>query len=195
ESGRYLLFFVDDNIFCNDFSISTVIQYLNNHPKSLGFSLRLGQNTKICYAHNSNQSLPSFTPLGDQVQTFNWTISEHDFNYPLEISSSVYRTQQIIPLFLRMFFDNPNALEGVMAAQWQEYIKKFPNLLCFEKSVTFCNPINVVQKMTPNRAGTNNVNTVESLSQSFESGKRVDIVKYNGFIPNGCHQEVELFLK
>ncbi len=194
EVDKYLLFLVDDNIFCNDFSISTVIQHLNKCQKTLGFSLRLGQNTSYCYAHNSNQALPSFTTMDDHVLSYDWTVSEHDFKYPLEISSSVYRTKQIIPLLLRFFFDNPNALEGVMAAQWQEYTKKFPKLMCFERSVTFCNPINVVQKVTPNRAGTNTIYTAESLSQLFENGKRIDVNKYDGFIPTGCHQEVELFL-
>jgi hypothetical protein len=195
EPDRYLLFLVDDNIFVKDFSIENIINSLNDQSKALGFSLRLGKNTTYCYAHSSDQAVPSFFHLSNHVFFFDWTISEHDFNYPLEISSSVYRTKQIIPLLLRLFFENPNSLEGVIASFNRNFSKRYPFLLCFEQSVTFCNPINIVQKVAPNRVGANENYTAELLSQNFHSGKRVDISKYDGFIPTGCHQEVELFFK
>lgn len=188
----YLLFLVDDNIFIQDFSIQSAVDRLMLQPDALGFSLRLGKNTAYCYPHRANQTLPEFIDLGDQVLLFNWTKAEGDFGYPLEISSSIYRTKQFLPLLLDTPFDNPNTLEGGIASQTRLFGRKFPLLLSFEKSVTFCNPINVVQKVLENRAGSNNTYSAQSLAQLFDSGKRINVKAFNQFIPNGCHQEVEL---
>lgn len=192
KKDQFLLFLVDDNIFTRDFSLKTVIHHLQNQPNTLGFSLRLGKNTTYCYALDSVQSIPTFSVLDDNVLLYRWPEGEYDFAYPLEISSSVYRTKQIFPLLLRLMFSNPNTLEGGIAAQAPEFRKKLPYLLTFEISVAFCNPINIVQRVMDNNAGNKSIYSASSLSQLFNSGKRVDVNAFNQFISNGCHQEVDL---
>ena len=195
EKNKFILFLVDDNIFIRDFSLKQIIHQLKGHPKALGFSLRLGQNTTYCYTLESDQSLPVFSKLDNDVIMFKWIESEYDFSYPLEVSSSVYRTKQILPLLLRIMFANPNALEGGIANLSQEYMNKYPDLMCFETSVAFCNPVNIVQKVAKNRAGTMSNYSVDTLCQLFDSGKRIDVDAFNNFIPTGCHQEVGLKFK
>jgi len=67
-----------------------------------------------------------------------------------------------------------------------------PSLLCFENSVAFCNPINIIQEQVINRSGVNYEYSTDRLAQLFADGYRIDIGAYTGFIPNSCHQEVEL---
>jgi hypothetical protein len=67
--------------------------------------------------------------------------------------------------------------------------------LCFETSVTFCNPVNMVQQSYPNRAGQSVAFNVGDLAKRFERGERIDVTVLNGFVPNACHQEVNFRFK
>ncbi len=194
--NRSIFFIVDDNIFIRPFKFEMITDALKMFPDALGFSLRLGRNTTYCYSLNSNQALPEFTMLGDQIIVYDWTNAEFDFNYPLEVSSSIYRVRQILPLLALFPYNHPNTLEGEMAERSSMFAKKFPRLLCFETSVAFCNPINKVQNVAKgNRAALTHPYSTEELAQRFDNGDRIDIEAYSGFVPNACHQEVELVFK
>ncbi len=187
-----ILFLVDDNLFVQDFSLQPVLNILAEHSDTLGFSLRLGRNTTYCYSTNHHQPAPPFLTLTSGLLKFNWFKAGYDFGYPLEVSSSVYLDAVITPFLVSLPFGNPNELESVMAARVKIFCKSHPALLCFEQSVTFCNPINLVQSSHPNRAGEEYPYNVDDLLKSFERGERIDVQAYNGFVPNACHQEVPL---
>jgi hypothetical protein len=189
----HILFMVDDNLFVRQFSLQVAVQALHSVPDAIGFSLRLGRNTTYTYSLNHNQELPEFNEIGDGVLAYDWRGAQYDFNYPLEVSSSIYRAVQIMPLLASVAFRNPNTLEGDMAARSRWFAKRFPKLLCFDTSVAFCNPVNKVQTVSAgNRAGLVNSYTVEELAEQFDRGKRIDVKAYSGFVSNSCHQEVEL---
>lgn len=194
---NHILFMVDDNLFVRPFVLEEIIAALRFTPNAIGFSLRLGRNTTYSYMQDRNQKLPEFEDNGNGVLSYNWTSAQCDFNYPLEVSSSLYRAEQILPLIALIPYKHPNALEEEMAARSRWFSGTFPMLLCFETSVTFCNPINKVQTILPgNRTGENSNYKVEELSELFDRGERVDVSAYDGFCPNSCHQEVKLeFLK
>jgi hypothetical protein len=193
---EYIFFLVDDNLFVRDFHLSNVLESLQKHPDALGFSLRLGKNTNYSYMLKSEQIVPPFEDGGNGTLLYQWPSAQYDFNYPIEISSSIYRIWQIMPLLAAIPFHNPTSLEGEMASRSHWFTRKFPYLLCFETSVAFCNPINIVQTSAPgNRGGNTYYYSVNDLSEKFENGERVDVTAYNGFIPNGCHQEVPLHFK
>ena len=194
EPFSHVLFLVDDNLFMRDFRLSSIESTLSVNPDALGFSLRLGANTTYCYAKNSVQSLPNFTLAEEGVLKFDWTMGEFDFNYPLEISSSIYRWRQLWNLLNRLPFHNPNTLEGRMAVSKRYFKKTHPFLLCSENSIAFCNPINKVQTEWDNRSGSNPKYSPDELANLYNQGYRIDVNAYTGFIPNGCHQEVDLFL-
>jgi len=193
---EHVLFLVDDNLFVRDFCLADVIENLRYNQDAIGFSLRLGRNTDYCYMLNSRQALPQFRPAGNGILKYYWPGQQYDFGYPLELSSSIYRVRDILGLLLQLEFSNPNALEGQMAANSQLYSQARSNLLCYECSVTFCNPINKVQTIYPdNKAGSNENNTPDSLAQMYGQGFVIDVSKYDGFVSNGTHQEVQLFFK
>jgi glycosyltransferase involved in cell wall biosynthesis len=88
-------------------------------------------------------------------------------------------------------FNNPNTLEVQMAAQ-AVHCEAQPFLLCFNQSAAFSAPLNKVQAVYDNRASHNPASGAEALKQRFSEGQRVDVTAYAGFVPNACHQEIEL---
>jgi glycosyltransferase involved in cell wall biosynthesis len=190
----YVLFVVDDNMFVRDFRLSGVIESLQKNRDALGFSLRLGENTTYCYPVDQEQRLPEFQAARQGILTWNWTTAELDFGYPLEVSSSVYRTDDIMPFLSMLSFNNPNTLEERMSSHNSAFRNEKPFLLCFEQSATFCAPLNIVQTAWPNRASAKLEYNPDSLARLFRKGYRIDISAYDDFLPKACHEEVELKL-
>jgi hypothetical protein len=195
DDDSYILFLVDDNIFIRDFQLSDSVTALDGHPELLGCSLRLGENTVFCYPHNRSQKLPTFIDLDKMLVMYDWTRSEHDFGYPLEVSSSIYRLKDVLPFLMRLRFNNPNKLEDQMSSYLSLFRSKYPFLCCYQHSVTFCNPVNKVQTVIPNRAGEQYKYEVEELTERFDRDERIKVDAYRDFTPNGCHQEVELIFE
>ena len=194
-SSRGILFLVDDNLFVRDFSLQPALNALKEHGDALGFSLRLGRNTTHSYMAGQPQPPPDFLTLASGLLKFQWSDAPYDFGYPLEVSSSLYLESIIVPFLAALAFRNPNELEGAISSRADSFRGNRPTLLCFEQSVTFCNPVNVVQSIYSNRVGENIRYSTDDLLERFERGERVDVAAYNGFIPNGCHQEVQFFFK
>ncbi len=190
----FVVFVVDDALFVRDFSVQTVIDELRSDDMAIGFSLRLGTNTTYCYTLDTQQDLPEFTAKRSGVLTYRWPGASHDFGYPLELSSSVYRTADIEPLLRRLSFNNPNTLEARMAASAPTLAPKRPVLLCFERSVAFCIPANKVQSVMANRAAANPDETPGALAAVYQRGGRIDVARYYDFPNNACHQEVPLWI-
>ncbi|MBW8001521.1 MAG: glycosyltransferase [Planctomycetes bacterium] len=193
---EHVLFLVDDNLFVRSFDLSEIVRHLNRNNDAMGFSLRLGRNTTYCYAHDAKQSLPIFEQAGGGVLGYDWEEGSFDFGYPLELSSSVYRSKDIMVLLSRLEFENPNMFEVSIASNADVFSQTRSKILCFEQSVTFCNPVNMVQtSYGDNRAGSDMEYSTETLAKKFDDGMRVDIEKYSDFVPNACHQEVPLYFK
>ncbi|MEW6600678.1 MAG: glycosyltransferase [Nitrospirota bacterium] len=191
-----VLFLVDDNIFVSGFSAGEMVEALKKNPDALGFSLRLGRNAGECYALNAKQGAPDFESVDAGVLKYRWEGADYDFGYPLEVSSSIYPVNYIKPLLEQVEFTNPNTLEARMAENTRIYSRLRPNLLCCETSVTFCAPVNKVQTVCDNRAGEEQCNSADALAERFNDGDRINVSSYDGFVPEGCHQEVPLhFMK
>ncbi len=193
-SCDHVLLLVDDNIFVREFSAGGCIAALLAQPAALGFSLRLGRNTRYCYPRGVPQALPEFRPLRDGVLEFNWTTAEHDFAYPFEVSSSLYRAADLLVMLEHIEFANPNTLEEAFAAKARLFAETRPLLLCPATSVAFCNPANMVQTVRSNRCEANPDYTAEALAGEFDAGRRIDVREYAGFTPEACHHPVKIRL-
>ena len=190
---EYVLWLVDDNIFVRDFYLSNCQQLLESNQDTLGYSLRLGENTTYCYPLDKQQAIPDFKQISENTYKYKWTTAAYDFGYPLEVSSSLYRTRDLLPLLESINFYNPNSLETELATRVSYFREGFPWLLCPIKSITFCNPINKVQSTAgENRAGESTELSSDSFLERFLRGERIDVFPFDGFTPNACHQEVEL---
>ncbi len=192
SAHSHVLFTVDDNLFIQHFSLRSTKEMLDTHPHALGFSLRLGRNITYSYIKDKQQRLPEFEHVADRYLRFDWTRSEDYFAYPLEVSSSTYRLKQILPLLIRTRFRGPNSLEAQMSTQVDSFRSVFPQMLCFSRSVAFCNPLNMVQTEWTNRASGRQDYSSIALAARFDEGQRISVEDYDAFVPNACHQEVEL---
>jgi glycosyltransferase involved in cell wall biosynthesis len=193
-AGRadHVAFLVDDNLFVRAFSWDDALEGLRRHPDALGVSLRLGINTQYCYALDRPQRLPQLLRGTPALLKFRWTNAECDFAYPLEVSSSLFRSKELLRTLSGIGFVHPNSLEANLAAQAQHHAAKQPYLLCYDASVTFCNPANRVQDDFANRAGESHPCTAAQLAALFDAGQRVDVAFYAEFVPRGVHEEVPL---
>jgi glycosyltransferase involved in cell wall biosynthesis/predicted Zn-dependent protease len=193
--SRYVFFLVDDNLFVSDFSLADVRHHLDHQPRALAFSLRLGRNITYHYMSDRPQTAPSFTALGPDVLIYDWRSSTRYFGYPLDLSSSVYRTEDLQPLLIALVYTNPNTLEAALDFSKAHYQCERPRLLCYACSVAFCNPINIVQNTYKNRGGKKELFSVSHLARQFDAGKRIDIAPFSGFRPHAAHQEVDYDFK
>ncbi len=194
RTAEQILFLVDDNLFVRRFSFNECSDALIRHTDVLGVSLRLGENTRYCYSLDRPQSTPGFHELEGSMLKFTWPGQDCDFGYPLEVSSSLYRAADLLPLLERLDYADPNGLEAGLAANVGLFYGHRPALICPPRSITFCAPINKVQEVCDNRAGERAEHTPEHLADLFRDGHRVDVSRYDGFVPNACHQEIELSL-
>ncbi len=189
---QYVLFVVDDNIFVNQFSISKIIRSLGENPDALGFSLRLGKNITRHYQSNSDQSPPQFISVGSDMLKYDWTTATKYFGYPLEVSSSVYRTGDILNIVEQANYQNPNMLEAELAKIKKTFSFMKRNLLCFHRSVAFCNPANIIQNtFADNRKSSKEDLSIENLAEMFRAGYRIDVEGLLAFVPSSCHQEIK----
>ena len=189
-----LLFLVDDSIFVRPFSLRSIVEALEQQPSAIGFSLRVGRNTTRCYSMNCAQPLPDFQPVAPGLR-FRWVGQTGDFGYPIEVSSSVYRVADLIGLLRTLPYTNPNGLEQVLSSSSSLFALSKPDLLCFERSVAFCAPINKVQTILDNRAGASEDYSSDALLERFLAGQRVDVAALKDFVPRAAHVEIELPLQ
>lgn len=187
----HLLFLVDDNLFIHPFRLQEIADTLCAHPDAIGFSLRVGRNTTSCYSMQCEQPLPAFEPAPPGL-SFQWSGQVGDFGYPLEVSSSVYRSADLIPLLRSLPYNNPNRLEQGLSAASGLFKRRLPTLLCFEQSVAFCAPVNKVQSVLDNRSGAQEEYSSEALNTLFLDGYRVTVSALSKFVPSAAHVEIEL---
>ena len=190
-ASEYTMFCVDDTIFIDYFDVGNIQDLLRKHKKAIGFSLRLGKNTDYCYMKDRKQRLPEFFRVEYGCLKYNWVEAELDFAYPLEISSSVYRRDDILNILTRVDFDTPTRLEVMLHRH--KFLPSKSFLLCYWKSVAVSVPWNMVQDQSPNnRHGSLSEDYLDRL---YSDGKRIDVEAYRGITTNAVHQELPLRLE
>jgi hypothetical protein len=141
---------------------------------------------------NHAQNLPEFETAEGRALKFRWPGADYDFGYPLELSSSVYRGGEMLRLLEQLAFKNPNTLEDIMSHNAERFRESHPFLFCCEQSAAFSNPANKVQQVCDNRAGGNPDYSAGALAALFAHGQRMQTEPFDQFVPEACHQEVDL---
>jgi glycosyltransferase involved in cell wall biosynthesis len=142
------------------------------------------------------QTPPAFETVAEGILKFRWPGAECDFGYPLEVSSSMYRGEQILPLLKEINFRNPNTLEEAIYQNCNRFQDSHPFMLCANTSLALAVPANRVQEeVQSNRAGSNPAFSAPTLAAAFAAGQRIDTAALDGLVPRACHQEVEFELK
>jgi hypothetical protein len=177
-----VVFLTDDTICTGSFSMEKVISTLVENKDTIGFSLRLGLNTSVCFPYNCEQAIPKTEKVSKNILKYDWRTAEYDFNYCLELSSSCYPVENVIDILRDCEYNSPNSLESIMSSCCLE---DKPNLLMFEKSVAFSYPMNKVQTTHPNRSGDFNPDTLRLI---YEKGGRFESRQFDGYVSSGAHE-------
>lgn len=185
---KYVLFAVDDTVFVRGFSVETMADALAQSAAAIGYSMRLGANCTWCYPTNELQVIPErepSVPVGTYAHR--WFGSEGDWGYPLEVSSSFYRSADILTVLDGKTFTNPNTLEARLALSHQT---GRPVLFSRAASLAFSVPANKVQDVYANRAGDDPGLSPSALLSRWQAGYRIDVGALAGHTPSACHEEV-----
>jgi hypothetical protein len=188
---KYVFFIVDDNIFTGGFSLSEIKKCVER-DNVVGFSFRLGKNTNYCYSLDTKQKVPNMNIFHSEgikdIMSYEWPNAMADFGYALELSSSLYKMDDLYGVLRNSHYPEPNSLEWSLYLSAWKFVHR-PLLLCYEESVAFCNPINKVQSVNRNRAGEDESYSPENLLKMYETGYRIPLDRFDGFTSNSCHVE------
>jgi hypothetical protein len=189
ENSKYALLLCDDTLFVRDFELLKIVQLLEKHSDCIGFSLRLGKNVLYSYPHNCAQDKVVFTELGGDILKFNWTLYKCDFGYPMELSSSFYRSADILQLAEGVDLHTLHHIESSLWNSSKQTGQWKPNLLCFTTSHAFSNPMNLTSIHSANRFSKREEFSVSKLAELFDKGFKIDILPFDNIVPISCHQE------
>jgi len=185
-----IMFVVDDTVFYRSFNALICTEILFKTTGAIGFSLRLGKNINWTYLSKVELKLPNtWREIRKGYYRYKWKGLYMDFGYPMEVSSSIYKTRDIEPI-LRNIKGDPGHIESVLNQHKGKSRLKKPYLLCHKNSVAFASPINIVRDCTKCGAGQKYPHSTKELAVLFDEGKRIDITKIPKEI-NACHQEME----
>jgi hypothetical protein len=192
--GEYILFCTDDTIFTRMFLVEEIENVLDNNKKVLNFSLRLGKNTDYCYPLSRKQRVP-FKESEKRILYWNWRKEECDFNYPLEVSSTILRINDVKKIVDAWNFPNPNWMEWYMDICKNNLTNKEISA-CFSLSVAFSAPMNKVNDKNSNKASGIQEYSPEKLLKKYIGGYRINPYRFFKYIPQAAHEEVEFkFIK
>jgi hypothetical protein len=193
------LFFVDDTLLLRPFTARDLAAALDADAAAVGFSLRLGDHITWSFAQRRPAAPPameSVTVAGagarpDAVRAFRWSGASTDFGYPLELSSSAYRTAELRDWLGAAAPANPNRLEEHLAGLAHTLARARPRLLTYATARAVSLPLNVVQTTFENRNGGK---SVDDFTRAFNEGFRVDTRRYFGHVSNSVHELLPLYL-
>ncbi|GEO07621.1 hypothetical protein [Segetibacter aerophilus] len=179
KAGR-IFFLTDDAIILEEFDMNDVLQF---NPLSTIFSLTKGTDLTFCFNHNRPQSLPDFKkiPNTNHLDQYflDWVWEDMpnspDWAYPLSLDGTFFLKKEMEVLIRNIKFRNPNTFE----ANLQVFVRAFlPRKgACYPKAKYVNIPCNLVQTEVKNRTTT--AYTVEELNRIWNTGKRIDIMKFH----------------
>lgn len=198
NGGRAQLLVVDDTIFIDTFSLESMINALLEEPEALGFSLRLGETIRFCQPLGIESSPPELSHVTgsgkSEIVSFRWHGLHPDWGYPLELSSSLYRRDELTELVRKVNFDSPTTLEHELWLRSACLDHRRPRLLCYRRPRAVSLALNRVQSSAPNPISAHRRHETGILLERFLEGWRIDVSAYDGFVPHACHEETELIL-
>jgi hypothetical protein len=184
KSNKYSVFFVDDNVFKEPFSLEDKeFKIFSERKDILTLSLRLHPRLNYCYPARLRQVSPQM----DKDGVFNWYGRPGDFGYPMSLDGHIFETLNILYYLYNLKYNGPNDLESQMAMK----PLPIPNMICYSKSKIINIPVNKVQNYNNNVHG--NI-PAKYLNDKFLTGKIISLDNIRGIDNTSCHQEIELVI-
>lgn len=185
KSNR-IFFLVDDIIFkekLNLYSLDSI--NTNKHV----FSLRNGLNLNFSYVVQKEQSLPVFEKYNNELLSWKINEGELDWAYPLSVDGHLFSFKEVNFWVRYLEYNAPNTFE--MKLQVFNFLYKMKQGLCFNKSIIFNNPCNIVQSEVNNLHG--NLHQGKLL-EFWNQGFKINYNTLNNYNNRSVHEEVEFNL-
>jgi hypothetical protein len=163
----YILLGCDDVFFTDHFDVKIPLACLANDNDLFGFSLRLGLNL---------HSLSEVHFDGDVLQ-WEWrTATKGHWDYPWEVSASIYRREFILAyLQANPSATSPNRFEGILADSCREASRGIEaKLSCFIKSKCLTLTVNRVQDEFDNEFDDSMETDIDALHLAYTAGRKLD---------------------
>ena len=179
----YIIFFVDDLVFKNDFDFyDDQMDIFKSDNEILCRSLRVHPNLTYCYPMELKiTKRPNF--LKNNI--FYWKNEQGCYGYPMSIDGHIFRTKEVLSFITKLNYKNPNSFEGIMSIN----PLNLPKMICYDKSIIVNNPCNLVQTNNYNVHGDVEVN---ELNNKFLGGYIISLDNFDGIENISCHQEIEI---
>lgn len=185
KSSR-IFFLVDDIIFKEKVYLSSLDSIDTN---KYVFSLRNGLNLNFSYVVQKEQSLPGFGKYNNELLSWKINEGELDWAYPLSVDGHLFSFEEVNFWVRYLEYNAPNTFE--MKMQIFNFLYKKKQGLCFNKSIIFNNPCNIVQSEVNNLHG--NVHQGKLL-EFWNQGLKIDYNTLNKYNNRSVHEEVEFNL-
>lgn len=182
QENPYTIFFVDDIIFKNPFTLDCKqFEMFTTNDDILTLSLRLHPHLTYCYAARCTMRKPNF----DTNLIFDWNGLDGDYGYAMSLDGHFFRTIDILAITKMINFTNPNSYESILSC----YHLNRSKMICFEDSIIINNPINKVQNFNNNIHG--NI-TAKYLNDMFLNDYIISLDNFAGIKNISCHQEIDI---
>lgn len=178
----FTMFFVDDLVFKNPFSMQCIEVVALHAEDLLCLSLRLHPGLTHCYTMNIPMKAPTFD--GSGFMAWEWRKEQADFGYPMSVDAHLYRTSDLVEIISKSNYDHPGSFENALLTATPNRSK----MMCFEDSKVMNLPINRVGTYQ-NRFGEIHQ---DYLNGEFLKGRRISLKNIRGFKNISCHQEINL---
>jgi FkbM family methyltransferase len=189
DINPYTVFFVDDNVFCQQLDLeSETFQIFKQNKDILCLSLRLSPEINYSYVSNTLSPPPDFK----QNLIWKWQDiqANSDWGFPMSLDGHIFRTSEIKPLIAKATeFSSPNFLEERLVNSPID----LPEMICFPKSKIVNIPVNKVQDTHFNRYG-DLMNQLD-LNREFLEGRNIILKDILDMQILSVHQEIPLRLK
>lgn len=171
RGSTFTLHLTDDNFIKRPILLDNKFEILVKNKDITTLTMSMGKNLRFL---NPNEPMPPPESFIDEKNCiYEWAKCKHRvWHFPRGLTTTIYRTVDIIDWFPKLNFKNPNTLEAAMSPGSSSK----PYMMCWSKNRLIVLTVNVVQKVYPTMAG--NI-TVEYLNNKWLSGQRIKIDNIN----------------
>jgi len=174
----YICFLVDDLVWLNTIDVDAFRRF-KQYPFIATLSLRLHPGITYSYTKNKDINLPKL----HRGNIWMCRGEQSYWGYPMSLDGNIFRREDIMFLLNALKYNNPNELEGQMAA----YPLDKSWMMCQNRPSVVGLPLNIVQTVCTNRhAGYD----AKEFAKMYDEGKRLKIPEFDK-TPNSCHVEIK----
>ncbi len=184
----YTTFFVDDDIFTNEWNINNNDTVWNNFANFQNFvclSLRLGRN--ISKNYESGDIPVPINIFTKSPCSWKWQEAHSDFAYPGSVDGHIFKTMELV--YMLRGIDHCCNIEPVLMRQISENKSIREKLMiCYDKSKIVNVPNNMIQTIHNNKHMNG---SIEKLNELYVSGKHISLEPFININNDSCHYPME----